>query len=234
VARGGSQVIPRPANARMGDENPWHGRVDRSRFTIERVTAVLARHGGRDQPDDLPTTPMRPPFVAALRDAAVLVPLFEGDTGELRVFLTRRSGRMNNHRGEVAFPGGRLDAGETPLEAALREAEEEVALPRASVRIVGSLEPLTTVVSSSRITPFVGIIDDMARHRSALTPSPREVDRIFDVALEELIHPDCYREEVWDFADGTFPVWFFEVEDDTIWGATGRMLRRLLDLTLLD
>lgn len=177
---------------------------------------------------------MRPPFVAATKDAAVLVPLFIGEAGDLRVLLTRRSGRLTNHRGEVAFPGGRLDEGETPVEAALREAEEEVALPRESVRVIGALEPLTTVVSSSRITPFVGIVDDMVRLRAGLRPSPREVDRIFDVSLEELIHPDCYREEIWDYADGTFPVWFFEVEDDTIWGATGRMLRRLLDLTLLD
>ena len=141
---------------------------------------------------------------------------------------------MNSHSGEVAFPGGRLDPGETPVEAALREAEEEVSLPRGAVRILGSLEPLTTVVSSSRITPFVGVIEEMASLRDRLRPSAREVDRIFDVSLEELIHPDCYREEIWDFPDGTFPVWFFEVEDDTIWGATGRMLRRLLDLTLLD
>ncbi len=185
-------------------------------------------------PADLATTPMRPPFVMTLRDAAVLVPIYLGDNGELRILLTRRSGRMNSHSGEVAFPGGRLDEGESAVDAALREAEEEVGLDREAVRIIGSLEPLTTVVSSSRITPFVGFVDNMSALRSSLRPSPKEVDRIFDVSLEELIHPDCYHEEIWDFADGTFPVWFFEVEDDTIWGATSRMIRRLLDLTLLD
>lgn len=234
MARGGNQVIPRPASSRLGEDNPWHGRIDPGRFSVERVTEVLTLHAGRDHPEDLPTTPMRPPFVAATKDASVLLPLFIGEEGDLRVLLTRRSGRLNNHRGEVAFPGGRLDPGETAVDAALREAEEEVALPRRAVRIIGSLEPLTTVVSSSRITPFVGIVDDMVALRSSLRPSPREVDRIFDVSLEELTHPDCYHEEIWDFADGTFPVWFFEVEDDTIWGATSRMLRRLLDLTLLD
>ena len=177
---------------------------------------------------------MRPPFVSATKDAAVLVPLFVGEAGDLRVLLTRRSGRMNSHSGEVAFPGGRLDAGETPVQAALREAEEEVALPRDAVRIIGSLEPLTTVISSSRITPFVGVVDDMVALRPTLKPSAREVDRIFDVSLEELTHPDCYSEEIWDYPDGTFPVWFFAVEGDTVWGATSRMLRRLLDLTLLD
>ena len=176
---------------------------------------------------------MRPPFVNVARDAAVLLPLFVDESGSTRLLLTRRSGGLRNHRGEVAFPGGRLDVDETPLQAALRETEEEIALPRTAVRIVGELEPLTTVVSSSRITPLVGVIDDMAAHRANLQPSPAEVDRIFTVSLAELVHADCYREELWPFADGTFPVWFFEVEDDTIWGATARMIRRLLDLSLL-
>lgn len=176
---------------------------------------------------------MRPPFVNVLRDAAVLLPLFVDDSGDTRLLLTRRSGRLRNHRGEVAFPGGRLDADETPLQAALREASEEVALPSSAVRIVGELEPLTTVVSSSRITPLVGIVDDMNALLPSLTPSPSEVDRIFTVSLTELVHADCYREEIWPFSDGTFPVWFFEVEDDTIWGATARMIRRLLELAIL-
>ncbi len=229
MARGGQQIIPRPQGWLVGAPNPWVD-ADLSRLNVEQVEKVLAQLDGRIMPVDLPTTPMRPPFVAATRDAAVLVPLFVGAEGELRVVMTRRSARLRSHKGEVSFPGGRVDAGETPIEAALREAHEEIALPQSYVRIVGSLEPLTTVVSSSRITPFVGLIDSLP----ILSPSLEEVDRIFDVSLAELIHADCYREEIWTFADGTFPVWFFEVEDDTIWGATGRMLRRLLDLLLLD
>ena len=116
------------------------------------------------------------------------------------------------------------------LAAALREAHEEIGLTHSAVRVIGQLESLSTVASASAITPFVGVVDDVP----ALVPSADEVDRIFDVSLHELTHPDCYREEIWDYADGTFPVWFFEVEGETIWGATGRMLRRLLDLLLLD
>jgi 8-oxo-dGTP pyrophosphatase MutT (NUDIX family) len=234
VARGGLQQIPRPKGWRSGASNPWFGHTDLARLNVDRVTEVLAQHAGRSHPSDLPTTPMRPPFVMPTKDAAVLLPLYVGQVGELRMLLTRRSGRLKSHSGEVAFPGGRLDEGESAVDAALREAEEEVALPRTEVRIIGSLEPLTTVVSSSRITPFVGIVDEMLLLREALQPSPHEVDRIFDVALHELVHPDCYHEEIWDFPDGTFPVWFFNVEDDTIWGATSRMIRRLLDLVLLD
>ncbi len=189
--------------------------------------------GGNALTDLMPTTPMRPPFVNVAKDAAVLLPLFTDEIGDTRLLLTRRSGRLRSHRGEVAFPGGRLDQGESPVDAALRETEEEVALPRSAVRIVGELEPLTTVVSSSRITPLVGVVDDMVSLLPSLRPNPIEVDRIFSVSLTELIHADCYREEIWPFTDGTFPVWFFEVDDDTIWGATARMIRRLLDLAIL-
>jgi 8-oxo-dGTP pyrophosphatase MutT (NUDIX family) len=132
---------------------------------------------------------------------------------------------MNSHSGEVAFPGGRVDPGESLVEAALREAREEVALPSETVRIIGQLEPITTVISDSAITPFVAISD---RPLPSLTPNEAEVARIFDVSLLELTRPDCYRSEIWDYPDGTFPVFFFEVEGDTIWGATGRMLHRLL------
>lgn len=221
-----------------GEPNPWEARDHE--FALVNIESRLSRHreahalpGGAALDELIPTTPMRPPFVNVAKDAAVLLPLFVDDAGETRLLLTRRSGRLRNHRGEVAFPGGRLDVDETPLQAALRETEEEVALPRSAVRIVGELEPLTTVVSSSRITPLVGVIDDMAAHLANLRPNPVEVDRIFTVSLTELVHADCYREEIWPFPDGTFPVWFFEVEDDTIWGATARMIRRLLDLTIL-
>lgn len=243
MPRGGQQIIPRPVAWQPGAPNPWVGRVHDHSFALAEVERRLSRHavlldaadaaGTPIEDSEVPTTPMRPPFLSATKDAAVLAPLFVNDDGETSVLLTRRSGRMRNHRGEVSFPGGRLDAGETPHQAAHREAHEEINLLPDHVRTIGRLEPLHTVVSSSKITPFVGVIDNMAEIRDQLRPSPDEVDRLFAVTLRELTHPECYREEIWPFSDGTFPVWFFEVEDDTVWGATGRMLRRLLDLILL-
>ena len=243
MPRGGQQNIPRPTDWSPGAPNPWLGRVHRDSFALDEVERRLARHvvaldaaeaAGRPIADaEIPTTPMRPPFLTARRDAAVLAPLFVDENGETRVLFTRRSGRLRNHRGEVSFPGGRLDGGESALEAAHRETHEEVDLHPSTIRVIGRLEPLTTVVSSSKITPFVGVVDDMVSLLPTLRPSPDEVDRIFTVTLRELTDPDCFREEIWAFPDGTFPVWFFEVEDDTVWGATGRMLRRLLDLILL-
>ena len=229
MARGGPQVIPRPDGWQLGGPNPWTGRIRPESFDLSRLERILGAHNPDGPHSDGPTTPMRPPFMTATKSSAVLAPLFLGSDGETRVLLTRRSARLRSHSHQVAFPGGRLDEGETPEQAALRETHEEIGLPADRIRIVGRLESLSTIVSASTISPFVGIVDGIM---PTLVPSPREVERIFDVSLDELASEDCYHEEIWDFADGTFPVWFFSVEGDTIWGATARMLRRLLDLAV--
>jgi 8-oxo-dGTP pyrophosphatase MutT (NUDIX family) len=168
--------------------------------------------------------------------SAVLAALFE-EEGESRVVLTRRAAHLRSHRGEVSFPGGRLDGSETPEQAALREAAEEIGLDPAPVELVGRLTAVSTFSSDSTITPVVGILG--ARPR--LVASPTEVEHVFDVALAELADPSVFREEWWTvpgrgpsvdlsptMADVAFPVWFFELPDDTVWGATARMLVDLL------
>ena len=231
VARGGPQIIPRRDDWIAGDPNPWTSIASPEHFALHRVERIMASHDPTTQvAETVPSTPMRPPFMTASRHSAVLVPLFVGPAGETRLILTRRSARLRSHAHQVAFPGGRLDHGETAVEAALRETHEEIGLPPDRVRIIGQLENLSTVASDSSITPFVGVVDG---ELPLLVPSAREVERIFDVSLAELTDPDCYHEEIWAFDDGTFPVWFFEVEGDTIWGATARMIRRLLDLLIL-
>jgi 8-oxo-dGTP pyrophosphatase MutT (NUDIX family) len=168
----------------------------------------------------------------------VLVLLFERDS-ETRVVLTRRAAHLRTHTGEVSFPGGRLEPGETPEAGALRESTEEVALDAAEVEVVGRLTPLATFSSSATITPVVGILPGAPR----LMANPHEVEHVFDVSLAELAADGVFREERWivpgrrlpvaDSAeDGSFPVWFFELPDDTVWGATARMLVELLRLVL--
>jgi 8-oxo-dGTP pyrophosphatase MutT (NUDIX family) len=167
--------------------------------------------------------------------AAVLAALFD-EAGEARVVLTRRSAHLRAHRGEVSFPGGRLDAGETPEQGALRESTEEVGLDPDAVELVGRLTAVTTFASGSTITPVVGLLPA----RPSLVPSPTEVEHVFDVALAELADPSIFREEWWTVpgrgpsTDPTepFPLWFFELPDDTVWGATARMLVELLRLVL--
>ena len=161
-------------------------------------------------------------------EAGVLVPLFE-EAGETRVVLTRRAAHLRSHTGQVAFPGGRLEPGEDAVAGALREAHEEIGLDPGEVEVLGQLAPLATVSSGSRIMPFVGAL----ARRPHLSPNPAEVARIFDVSLAELVSDGIYREERWDLpGQGDRPMHFFELEDETIWGATARILMELLELVV--
>ena len=119
-----------------------------------------------------------------------------------------------------------MDPGETPPETAIREAHEEVGLDPSLVTVHGELDHLSTVVSRSYIVPVVATVAE----RPELTAAPDEVERILWVSLAELSRADTYREEWWGTAPLDRPLFFFELDDETIWGATGRMLHQLLRL----
>jgi 8-oxo-dGTP pyrophosphatase MutT (NUDIX family) len=164
--------------------------------------------------------------VEGARPAAVLVPVFE-EAGEARIVLTRRPETMPSHRGDVAFPGGKVEPGldADARAAALREAEEEIGLRPETVDVVAMLPAVNSVASNFDIVPFVGILDG----RPDLHADSREVARIFDVALAELVADGIYHEEHWQAGDGTErSVQFFELDDETIWGATARILATFL------
>jgi len=165
------------------------------------------------------------PKVEGSQAAAVLVPLYEAD-GEASVVLIKRPETMSSHRGEIAFPGGKYDAGvDADLRAtALREAHEEVGLDPEGVEVVARLDGIGTVATRFTITPFVGFLPAVP----ALTPSPGEVVRILHVPLSELLDPVAYREERWDTHTFNFDVHFYDLEDETVWGATARILTGFL------
>jgi 8-oxo-dGTP pyrophosphatase MutT (NUDIX family) len=191
---------------------------------VERVRACVkvrhlslggAAHAAGDEPSD------------RAGSSAVLVPLFE-EAGEARVVLTRRAAHLRKHPGEVSFPGGHLDASETPEAAALREAAEEVGLDRASVELIGRLTPITTFSLGDAITPVVGILTS----RPKFLANPSEVQRVFDVALSELAAAEVFREERFEVLDKWYPVFFFDLYGETVYGATARILVELLRLVL--
>jgi 8-oxo-dGTP pyrophosphatase MutT (NUDIX family) len=157
----------------------------------------------------------------------VLLPVFD-EGGEARIVLTRRPESMATHRGEIAFPGGKIEPAldRDARDAALREAEEEIGLQRDAVEVVAELPTLGTAAGRFQMTPFVGVTDG----RPAITADPREVDRVFDVALAELLAAPVFHEERWPWGPGgaerAMP--FFDLADETIWGATARILTGFL------
>lgn len=236
------QIIPTPAHVLPGGPAPWHhlDLSQRQHVSLERIESALrasVRHfeasSPPEQPAELATLTASEVPRPITRRSAVLVALFE-ENGETRVVLTRRSVDLKNHRGEVALPGGRSDEGETSSETALREAFEEIGLSPGAVRVVGWLSPIVTFASGSAIQPIVGLLDE----RPVLTANPQEVERIFDVALSELMAEGNFVEQRWRRdvprpgadADGTFPIYFYRVPGEVVWGATARVLTELLAL----
>jgi 8-oxo-dGTP pyrophosphatase MutT (NUDIX family)/GNAT superfamily N-acetyltransferase len=210
---GGAQVIPMREGGKPGDAAPWRGSNDP--IELDDLLARVARRGAGHPPLNHSADP---------RLSAVLIALFDGERGA-EVVLTRRSWALRNHRGEVSFPGGRSDPGESPSQTALREAFEEIGLDPDHVQVVGELDHIATVVSSSVIVPVVARLD----RRPDVRPMTMEVDRVLTVPLVEFLQPNTHRSEKWGL-DWEHVVHFFELDDETVWGATGRLLYQLLTI----
>lgn len=159
------------------------------------------------------------------RQAAVLV-AFVGSRDQPALLFIRRADGLDVHSGQVAFPGGNRDPGdEGPVATALREAGEEVGLSASDVEVLGLLPEVWTATTGFRITGVVARLAPGAAPR----PDGREVVEAFAVALATLADPGVYREEIWTGSGGARRVPYFHVEPHVIWGATGRIVRRLLD-----
>lgn len=169
----------------------------------------------------------RPGAGRPLRQAAVLIPVVDRPEGPT-LLLTRRSDSLASHTGQVAFPGGRLDAGEGPVEAALREAWEEVGLDSHFVEPLGLSDRYETV-TSFMVTPVAAWV----RPGFALVPSPDEVADTFETPWDFLMDPANHRREFYE-APGGARRWFWAMpwadpagSERYIWGATAGMLRAL-------
>lgn len=158
--------------------------------------------------------------------AAVLLCLFQGAEGELRVILTKRAGSLSSHSGEVALPGGKRDEGEDDKATALREAHEEIGLEPSHVKIVTVLEPFLSKHLLT-VTPVVGIVPD--HHKFEPRPNAGEVDAIFDVPLEMFLKDEQHRIEDRQWLDVQYRVHYFDYAAPdgkvyTIWGLTASIL----------
>jgi 8-oxo-dGTP pyrophosphatase MutT (NUDIX family) len=162
----------------------------------------------------------------AERWAAVVAPVVDRD-GRPAIVFTKRADHLGDHPGQMAFPGGGREPSDESLEAtAKREAHEEIDLRPEEVDVVGRLDDITTVTGYA-VRPFVARVPDRE-----YTPDEQEVAEIVPLAVEDLIARENYESERREHPEyGDIRLHFFHVDGYTVWGATGRMLVQLLELT---
>jgi 8-oxo-dGTP pyrophosphatase MutT (NUDIX family) len=156
------------------------------------------------------------------RCAAVLAPLYRDDAGDLHAVFTRRRDDLRSHPGEISFPGGRQDAGESLQDTALRETCEEVGLPPELVTVAGALPPTPTLVTNYAIYPFVGAIEA----GFAWIAQEAEVAHILELRLRDVRDGHGRRRLV--RRGVPFKTDTYVVGDHLIWGATARIVADLL------
>jgi len=150
-----------------------------------------------------------------------------GREEDLQLLCFRRTEHVLEHAGEVCFPGGSLEVhDEGPVAAALREAHEEIGLAPRQVEVLGTLDDVETVVTNYRITPVVGYVRGPIR----ITLDPLEVAELITVPIERLTQPGVETEQWLEHAGMTKLRFAYEFDGHRIWGATGRILRSLMDL----
>ena len=214
---GGAQQTPTPTVRRSGGAPAWSEQT--ADLTLEAIVEKIQQLSVDERSRTAPRE--------YEKISAVLALLAPGEFGA-EILLTRRSTKLSNHQGEISFPGGRVDTGESIVEAALRETHEEVGVHSQLVTVHAELSPLSTFVSRSYIVPVIATVHD----KPELSISAHEVERALWVPLAELVRADTFSWEWWNFdrveVPGDRPMFFFHLDDETIWGATARILHELL------
>ncbi len=162
--------------------------------------------------------------VAGSSAAAVLAPLFERE-GELYTVFTKRRAHLRLHAGQISFPGGRAEHGDADLtQTALREAHEEIGLDPGTVTVLGALSPTPTVVTDIAIYPIVGLIPPPT---ASWTLAADEVEAVIEASLGGLAA--THRKQTFErLSGGRVTTDAYTVGEDTVWGATARIVTDLL------
>ncbi|XP_077226705.1 nudix hydrolase 22, chloroplastic-like [Tasmannia lanceolata] len=189
----------------------------------KRVGKVISQLGLPES-----AAPITPPSKFKPKRAAVLVCLFEGDKGDLRVILTKRSSNLSTHSGEVSLPGGKAEEGDADdSETATREAKEEIGLDPSLVTVATVLEPYLSK-QLLRVIPVIGILSDKQAFKPV--PNASEVEAIFDAPFEMFLKDENRRWEEREWMGTKYLIHFFDFEADNkkyvIWGLTAGILIR--------
>ena len=155
---------------------------------------------------------------------ALLVPA--GDDGDAALLYTERTKDLEVHRGQVSFPGGACEPGESVVETALRETHEELGIDPAQPRVLGGLSPLWIPATGFTVSPSVAVLEELP----ALVPNPAEVARVFQVPLGWLLRPGVIVREARSHDGLWHEVPYFPLEKAWLWGATAMMTAELLTL----
>ena len=162
----------------------------------------------------------------SLRPAAVLVPLYQRDGRDYLLF-TERTAYLENHAGEISFPGGGHNIGDADLSAtARRETEEELGIARAQIEVLGRLDDFYSI-HGYHVVPFVGTIPNADN----LQLDPFEIAAVFEAPLDHFRDPAIHRVEDWQHLGRTHLVDFYQYEQHVIWGLTAAILRQFLEET---
>jgi 8-oxo-dGTP pyrophosphatase MutT (NUDIX family) len=195
-------------------DNPF--REQDSKMLAERIREILDQREKRDIVFcDVPLSP-----------AAVLLPLYRKQ-GEYHILLTKRTQKVEHHKGQISFPGGaRQEDDKGLVDTALRETFEEIGVNPEDVEILGELDNMGTLTSNYLVTPFIGIIP----YPYELRVNPDEIDELVEVPLSALRDERNHREEVYVIEGIKFKATMFDYRGHVIWGATARILEQFLDL----
>lgn len=184
-------------------------------FAAQRKMAPTERPARR--PNSLP---------GQARLSGVLI-LFYCYQEELHLVLTRRRDDLNNHAGQISFPGGKHEPDETLQETAVREAHEEIGINPGAITILGELTPLYIPPSDFEVHPTVAWYTN--GQQPAFSPSDAEVAEILEVPLRHLLRPETRVEELWNWRGEKVLVPYFNVDGHKVWGATAMMLSELVE-----
>ncbi|MGD9115894.1 MAG: CoA pyrophosphatase [Dehalococcoidia bacterium] len=179
----------------------------------EKLRQFLARHTKKSISD------------AGRIPSAVLLPIYYKD-GHCRILFTRRTNNVKEHKGQISFPGGARQDGESLRQTALRESREEVGLAPEDVEVLGELDDTVTVTSNFVVTPFVGIVSGPEQ----LKPDGWETDELIEAPISALLDKKAQEEK--NEVVGGKPVtsFFYHYGDEVIWGATACILHQFLEL----